>query len=53
MVDRAIVTVRRWPDFAEEAGVADVRTAEIRPTSAPIYESSEAVREWLFFPISA
>jgi hypothetical protein len=30
MVDRAIVTVRRWPDFAEEAGVADVRTAEIQ-----------------------
>ena len=30
MVDRAIVTVCRWPDFAEEAGVADVRTAEIQ-----------------------
>jgi hypothetical protein len=30
MVDRAIVTVRRWPDFAEEAGVADVRAAEIQ-----------------------
>ncbi len=30
MVDRAIETVRRWPDFAEKAGVADARAAEIQ-----------------------
>jgi len=30
MVDRAIETARRWPDFAEKAGVADARAAEIQ-----------------------
>lgn len=30
MVDRSIETVRRWPDFAEKAGVADARAAEIQ-----------------------
>jgi len=30
MVDRAIDTVRRWPDFAQEAGVADARVAGIQ-----------------------
>jgi len=30
MVDRAIETVRRWPDFAEKASVADARAVEIQ-----------------------
>ena len=30
MVDRVIETVRRWPDFAEKAGVDDARAAEIQ-----------------------
>ena len=30
MVDRAIETVRRWPDFAEKASVADARAAKIQ-----------------------
>jgi serine/threonine-protein kinase HipA len=29
MLDRAVETVDRWPDFAEKAGVADARVAEI------------------------
>jgi len=30
MVDRVIEAVRRWPDFAGEAGIGDVRTKEIQ-----------------------
>ena len=30
MVDNVIETVRRWPSFAEKAGVADARVAEIQ-----------------------
>ncbi len=30
MIDRVIETVRRWPDFAGEAGVADARIKEIQ-----------------------
>ena len=30
MIDRVIETIRRWPDFAEEAGVSDVRIKKIQ-----------------------
>jgi len=30
MLDRIIETVRRWPDFAEKAGVEEVRAAQIQ-----------------------
>ena len=30
MVDRTIESVRRWPEFAEKAGVADARATEIQ-----------------------
>jgi serine/threonine-protein kinase HipA len=32
MVDRVIETVRRWPDFAERAGVASTHVAKIQTT---------------------
>ena len=30
MVDHVIETIRRWPDFAEEAGVANARVEKIQ-----------------------
>jgi len=30
MVDRVIETVRRWPNFAEKAGVANARVTKIQ-----------------------